>query len=139
MARGGGGYASGKYAVAICDRCADKIPYRKLKDDGQNPSLRVCPDCWDMHHPQEYLPDTFDPVTLYKSTGDPERLVAGGDLTVSTPWGTAPEGRLFYGIGVGFARAFFTDTGAEGGGGSGDAFDSDAFDSVSFDSDAFDL
>lgn len=50
------GYASGKYSVAICDRCKRKRPYQVLVPDGNTPSLRVCGDggkygCVDVYNP----------------------------------------------------------------------------------------
>lgn len=43
-------YARGKKSVAICDRCADKIPYRELKQEWNG--LWVCRGCWDPKHEQ---------------------------------------------------------------------------------------
>ncbi len=40
-------YASGKNALAICDRCSQTYPYLDLMADGANPALRVCQDCYD--------------------------------------------------------------------------------------------
>lgn len=74
--RGGGGYARGDKAVAICERCSKKVPYKVLRYDGQYPDLQVCPDCWDPKHPQEYLENTFDPITLRDPTGDPDKEFA---------------------------------------------------------------
>jgi hypothetical protein len=71
-----GRYARGHNAVAICDRCSAKRLRRELVYDGQYPDLLVCPDCWDPKHPQEYLPPTHDPVTIYDPTGDPDKTVA---------------------------------------------------------------
>jgi len=133
---GGRGYASGRNAVAICDRCAKKIPYRELQYDGQVPELSVCPDCWDPKHPQEYLPDTFDPITLYDPTGDPDKAVAGGWVTISSPWIFSDQPDYIFGIGVGIASAVYAPS---SGLVVGDAFDQNSFDTVSFSQDAFDL
>lgn len=91
--RGGGGYARGEKAVAICERCAKKVPYKSLRYDGQYPDLQVCPECWDPKHPQEYLEDVFDPITLRDPTGDPDREFANN--VVIRPWNLIrfdPEG-----------------------------------------------
>jgi len=51
-------YASGKHALAICDRCGCRTAYRELKVQVVNrrPSgLRVCSDCLDLDHPQLQL------------------------------------------------------------------------------------
>lgn len=72
----GARYASDKNALGICERCAEKMPLRLLRPDGQYPELRVCSDCWDPKHPQESLPPTFDPISLRDPTGDPEKAQA---------------------------------------------------------------
>lgn len=45
--------ATGKYAIAICDRCGVKVPYKKLRPDGYNKSLYVCEECYDKNKPVE--------------------------------------------------------------------------------------
>lgn len=58
--------ARGRYAKAICDRCGDQYPYRKL-DMESGTKLMVCRDCNDgrynrVDHPQNkpvYVADTF--------------------------------------------------------------------------------
>lgn len=45
------GFAGGRYAIAVCDRCNIKMPYRMLRADGDNPGLRVCADCRDVKDP----------------------------------------------------------------------------------------
>jgi hypothetical protein len=69
-------YAIGKRAWGHCQRCGFRYYLRELRYDGQQPHLQVCEDCWDPKHPQEYLPDVFDPVTLLAPTGDTEKSVA---------------------------------------------------------------
>ncbi len=44
------GFATGRRSVAICDRCAEKIPYLSLVTEWTG--LRVCPECWEQKHPQ---------------------------------------------------------------------------------------
>ena len=136
MSRGGAGYARGRNALAICERCGLRVKYLDLMYDGDTPSLKVCADCWDPEHPQDRLPDTFDPVTLYDPTGDPDFNVAGGYVTVSVPWEFAPPEPMSLGLGVGIGSAAYlgalpTDT--------GDSFAGDAFDTFGFDTDSFDL
>ena len=79
-----GRYARGQNALAICERCSKKQLRRHLVYDGQYPDLLVCPECWDPKHPQEYLPPSFDPVTLYDTTGDPDALQASS-VVISWP------------------------------------------------------
>ncbi len=81
---GVGGYAVGYHAIAHCKRCGDLMLRRKLVYDGQFPDLLVCVDCWDPKHPQDYLPDVYDPETIYRPTGDLE-LDAGNRAVVSYP------------------------------------------------------
>jgi len=81
---GSGRYARGDNAIAICERCSEKRLRRHLIYDGQYPDLLVCPECWDPKHPQEYLPPTFDPVTIYDPTGDPDKSAANS-LVMSFP------------------------------------------------------
>ena len=136
MSRGGAGYATGKNAVAICDRCAEKVPYSEIRKDGQYPDMNVCKSCWDPKHPQEYLPDTFDPITLYDPTGDPEHLVAGAYVKISQPWLFAPPQPLLLGVGVGLGSFGFAAQASED---SGDSFDFLSFDVDSFSDEAFDI
>lgn len=91
MASGHGRYARGDNAVAICERCSKKTLRRYLVYDGQYPDMLVCTDCWDPKHPQEYLPDVSDPVTIYDPTGDPEKIAAN-ILDVLWYPGTDPTG-----------------------------------------------
>jgi hypothetical protein len=48
-------YASGKYAIAECDRCAQRYMLKDLKKEVIKTHLyqiKVCPSCWDPDHPQ---------------------------------------------------------------------------------------
>lgn len=45
------GVASGDLMIAICGRCSTKIPYTKLRPDGNSPKLMVCGECWDNKDP----------------------------------------------------------------------------------------
>lgn len=62
-------FATGKYAIAFCDRCGFKVPYLELKVQIVNmkpTGLRVCDDCMDEDHPQWQvgLWPVFDPQAL---------------------------------------------------------------------------
>ena len=58
-------YASGKFAKALCDRCAFEYKLNDLKEEWNG--LKVCPDCYEPKHPQlEPLTATADPEALYK-------------------------------------------------------------------------
>ena len=56
-------YASGKYAIAICDRCGFRFPYPSLKKEWTG--FRVCSECFEPKSPQlEPVPYTADPEAL---------------------------------------------------------------------------
>lgn len=51
-------YASGKNALAICDRCGFQYKLHTLKNEfvnGRRSNVRVCETCWDVDHPQNKL------------------------------------------------------------------------------------
>lgn len=72
-----GGYASGKYSIALCDRCGQRYPYLVLQKEWTG--FKVCPECYEPKHPQlepirtvgdaiavyEPRPDIIEPVTIY--------------------------------------------------------------------------
>ena len=43
-------FASGKYALAICDRCGQQYKFLELKKEWNG--LQVCPECYEPKHPQ---------------------------------------------------------------------------------------
>ena len=43
-------YASGKYALAVCDTCSWAYKYRVMKTTWEG--NRVCPECYEPKHPQ---------------------------------------------------------------------------------------
>lgn len=70
-------FASGKFALGICDRCGQQYKLLQLKEEWNG--LRTCPECWETKHPQlepkyhpadpEALsftrPARVEPVTVY--------------------------------------------------------------------------
>jgi hypothetical protein len=51
-------FASGKNAIAQCDRCDQRFKLKVLKREiikTRNYELLVCPECWDPDHPQLQL------------------------------------------------------------------------------------
>ena len=51
-------YASGKHAIAECDRCGQRYMLKQLKKltiKTQQVSIKVCPECWDPDQPQLQL------------------------------------------------------------------------------------
>ena len=54
----GNRFASGKYAIAQCDRCDQRFKLKVLKREiikTKNYELLVCPECWDPDQPQLQL------------------------------------------------------------------------------------
>lgn len=51
-------FASGKYAIAECDRCGQRYKLKELRKQVLKTKLynvKVCPSCWDPDHPQLQL------------------------------------------------------------------------------------
>lgn len=51
-------FASGKYAIAECDRCGWRFKLwdlRKLTIKTKQVDIKVCPECWEEDHPQLQL------------------------------------------------------------------------------------
>ena len=51
-------FASGKWAIAICDRCGQQFKLKTLKTEiikTKQYNLLVCNECWDPDHPQLQL------------------------------------------------------------------------------------
>jgi len=51
-------FARGKLAYGFCDKCGQRYDLVDLKteyDTGVSRHNRVCPECWDPDHPQNFL------------------------------------------------------------------------------------
>jgi hypothetical protein len=71
------GYASGTYALALCDRCGQRFKLNALRKEWTG--FKVCSTCYEPKHPQlepkrsirepiavrEPRPDRVEPVTVY--------------------------------------------------------------------------
>ena len=134
--RGSGRYARGDNALGICGRCSKKMLRRRMVYDGQYPDLLVCSSCWDPKHPQEYLPEVTDPVTILDPTGDPDRAQANRLAISFSGWnGFYSDLQVRLMVNQGYWSGNLTlPTGA-----SGTAFLDDAFDIVAFDENAFSI
>jgi hypothetical protein len=100
----GNRFASGKKAIAMCDRCGQQYLLKKLKTEvikQRKYQLLVCPECWDPDQPQLML-GTFpvdDPQALRNPRKDTTYVTAGvnagGSLTGGSrdvQWGWSPVG-----------------------------------------------
>jgi hypothetical protein len=97
-------FASGKYAIAECDRCGQQYKLKKLKMEVIKTKLyqlKVCEDCWDPDQPQLQLGmyPVNDPQALYQPRPDTTYVTAGlntsGNLTGGSrdiQWGWYPVG-----------------------------------------------
>jgi len=100
----GNRFASGKKAIAMCDRCGQQYLLKKLKTEVIKQrlyQLLVCPECWDPDQPQLMLgtfpvddpqalrnprPDTTYVTSGVNSAGNP----SGGSRDIQ--WGWQPVG-----------------------------------------------
>lgn len=97
-------FASGKYAIAQCDRCNFRFKLKQLRSltiKTKKVNILVCPECWEQDQPQLQLgmypvndpqavrnprPDTSYVVSGLDVDGDP----AGGSRIFE--WGWSPVG-----------------------------------------------
>ena len=97
-------FASGKYAIAECDRCGQRYKLKQLKIEVIKTKLyqlKVCEACWDPDQPQLQLGmyPVYDPQALYQPRPDTTYVTAGlntaGNLTGGSrdiQWGWNPVG-----------------------------------------------
>ena len=68
-------FASGKYAIAECDRCGQRYKLKELKKltiKTKLVSIKVCPECWEPDQPQLQLGmyPVYDPQALREPRPD---------------------------------------------------------------------
>lgn len=97
-------YASGKYAIAECDRCGQRYKLSQLKKEIIKTKLyeiKVCPSCWDPDQPQLSLGlyPVQDPQAVREPRPDVSYVSAGVNVAnVPTggsrdiQWGWNPVG-----------------------------------------------
>lgn len=97
-------FASGKHAIAECDRCGQRYKLRELRKliiKQQVKDIKVCPSCWDPDQPQLSLGmyPVNDPQALrdprpdvsYKNSGlNSTGSISGGSRIIQ--WGWNPVG-----------------------------------------------
>jgi hypothetical protein len=92
----GNRFASGKWAIAECDRCDQRFKLKELRKEvikGKNYDLLVCKECWDPDQPQLHLGEfpVDDPQGLRDPRPDRSYIAS-----VLTSTGTQGEGsRVF--------------------------------------------
>jgi hypothetical protein len=100
----GNRFASGKIAIAECDRCGQQYRLKKMRTEiikQREYQLLVCPECWDPDQPQLML-GTFpvdDPQALRNPRRDTTYVTSGvnaaGNLSGGSrdiQWGWNPVG-----------------------------------------------
>ena len=100
----GNRYASGKNAIAECDRCGQRFKLKILKTEiikTKQYNLLVCNECWDPDHPQLQLGmwPVDDPQALRNPRPDRSYVISGlledGELGGGSrifQWGWNPVG-----------------------------------------------
>jgi hypothetical protein len=100
----GNRFASGKWAIAMCDRCGFQFRLRSLKEEiikTKRYNILVCEECWDPDQPQLQLGmyPVDDPQALRNPRRDTTYVTAGvnaaGNLTGGSrdiQWGWNPVG-----------------------------------------------
>ena len=100
----GNRFASGKKAIAMCDRCGEQYQLKLLKTEiikTKRYQALVCPECWDPDHPQLLLGmfPVDDPQALRNPRRDTTYVTSGlnanGNLSGGSrdiQWGWNPVG-----------------------------------------------
>ena len=102
-------YASGKYAIAQCDRCDERYMLKDLKKEVIKTrlfNLKVCPECWDPDQPQLQLGmyPVDDPQAVREPRPDVSYQASGtSGLQILTTNSTSPQG---FGYPEGGSRVF---------------------------------
>ena len=104
----GNRFASGKIAIAMCDRCGEQYKLKQLKTEiikTKRYQALVCPECWDPDHPQLLLGmfPVDDPQALRNPRRDTTYVTSGlnanGNLSGGSrdiQWGWNPVGGASY-------------------------------------------
>jgi len=97
-------FASGRIAIAECDRCGQRYRLRQLKElvvRTKKTNMLVCPTCWEPDHPQNLqgMYPVEDPQALKNPRRDNTYLISGlnGSNNLSEgsrifQWGFNPVG-----------------------------------------------
>ena len=90
-------FASGKHAIAECDRCGFRYKLRDLKPlviKTKNVNILVCPECWEPDQPQLQLGmyPVDDPQALRNPRPDRSYILSGTNGLQLVPTGNGPDG-----------------------------------------------
>ena len=102
-------FASGKWAIAECDRCAQRYMLKQLKKltiKTKQVNIKVCPECWEEDQPQ--LQIGMYPVNDPQAVREPRRDVsyyASGNSGLQTD-NTGDSTTAGYGYPEGGSRVF---------------------------------
>ena len=101
-------FASGKYAIAECDRCGQRYKLKELRKQVLKTKLynvKVCPSCWDPDQPQLQLGmyPVNDPQAVREPRPDVSYQVSGNSGLQLNLSGVGPDG---FGSPEGGSRVF---------------------------------
>ena len=91
-------FASGKWAIAECDRCGQRYMLKELRTQTVKTKpykVKVCHECWDPDHPQLQLGmyPVNDPQAVREPRPDVSYWQSGTNgLQISLNGGTGPDG-----------------------------------------------
>jgi len=97
-------FASGKFAIAQCDRCGFRYKLRALRKitvKRTQTNILVCSGCWEKPHPQSFLGEVpvNDPQAVRNPRPDTSYVVSGNSINNDPSggsrifqWGWAPVG-----------------------------------------------
>ena len=90
-------FASGKYAIAECDRCGQRFKLkelRKLTIKTKQVSIKVCQECWEPDQPQLQLGmyPVNDPQAVREPRPDVSYQVSGNNGLQINTTGIGPNG-----------------------------------------------
>lgn len=90
-------FSSGKYAIAECDRCAQRFKLKQLKKQVLKTkmyNIKVCPSCWDPDQPQLQLGmyPVNDPQAVREPRPDVSYFQSGTNGLQINLTGIGPDG-----------------------------------------------
>jgi|TARA_R110000744_G_scaffold254259_1_gene369838 hypothetical protein len=76
-------YASGKFALGLCDRCGFEYKLHELKEEWNK--FKTCPECFEPKAPQlEPTPTVISAEALYKPRPNNDKEVGEGFVVVTS-------------------------------------------------------